>query len=177
MKSFGQLRSWGNTTGTAGVDLIYFSGGSSLFAPVQTSWPTGFKPRLVNPLVAAGGTYPIDTAGYSPVPLDGPPQVTYSITMVAASASTDDAAFYYLRTTWQTVWDFIMNATYTLDGVAGSSGQRGWLVVADERAGNSTLYKAKARCLEPGPFDLAPGSPATMTFTLTFGLLGEFSTV
>jgi hypothetical protein len=171
--SYGQLRSWGNLTGTAGTDLIYFSGTSSITGTVKTSWPSGFKPKLVNPLVAAGGTYPIDTAGYSPVPLEGPPQLTYTIILNAPAGYADDVAFNWLRTQWATVYSFIMG-TYTLDSVAGTSGQRGWLVQADERTGNSTLYKAKARCLEPAPFELSPGLPHQLTFTLTFGLLSDF---
>lgn len=172
--SFGQLRSYGNLTGTAGTDLIYFSGSSSITGTVKTSWPSGFKPRLVNPLVPAGGAYPVDTAGYSAVPLEGPPQLTYTIILNAAAGTSDDAAFYALRSAWSSLFSFIMG-TYTLDGVAGVSGQRGWLVQADERVGTATLYKAKARCLEPAPFDLSPGLPHQLTFTLTFGLLSDFT--
>lgn len=172
--SFGQLRSYGNLTGTAGTDLIYFSGTSSITGTTRTSWPSGYKPRLVNPLVAAGGSYPIDTAGYSAVPLDGPPQLSYTVILVAPAADADDVALNYLRTQWATVYGFVMGS-YTLDGVAGASGQRGWLVQADERVGTATLYKAKARCLEPGPFDLVPGQPSLLTFTLTFGLLSDFT--
>jgi hypothetical protein len=142
--------------------------------PVRTSWPTEWKPKLINPLINVGKTYWFDTAGYSAVPLDGPPEMSYTVQLVAPASYADDAAFHYLRTQWQTVWDFIMNSTYTLDGVAGASGQRGWLVVQDERIGNTTLYKAKARCQVPGEFTLQKGEPHTLEMTLTFWLISEF---
>jgi hypothetical protein len=172
--SFGQLLSWGNLTGTAGTDLIYFSGPSSLAGTVRTSWPVEWKPKYVSPLVNIGSKYWFDTAGYSAMPLDGPPELSYTVQLVAPSSDSDDVAFHYLRTQWEVIWDFV-GGTYTLDSVPGVSGQRGWLVVQDERLGNTTLYKTKARCAVPGEFTLVKGQPSTLEVTMTYWPLGEFT--
>jgi hypothetical protein len=163
MIPFGQLISFGT---------IILNGDGAI-SRVKSAWPLEFAAEYDTSLITVGRPYPFDVQGLSAAPYKSTPTLCYEYIIVSDPGHAEEQAFRDLRTKWNQIYT-ALQGTYSWNGTAGVSGQKGTLVVADEDPTVSTLYSATARALAPAPFKLQKGHPYALSVELKFALLSEF---
>jgi hypothetical protein len=147
--------------------------GSGAISGVKSAWPVSFDGEYDCSLINMGQTFPFDAQGIEAAPYKGTPTITYEYILLGSGAS-DALQFKDVRQKWNTIYSRLQG-TYTWGSIAGTSGQKGTLVVADEDPTVMTTYSATARILKPAPWTLTKGQPGELIVQLSFALLSDFS--
>jgi len=145
--------------------------GAITFDPTKTTAVQKAPNSYVKDLALTGQPYPYRQHGLSAAPYDDT-SMQFEVLVLAAAGLTEQAAYTSVVQQIQAMQDALAG-TYTLGGVAGVSGQVGYLVVYND--GTATTSQ-KALCSCRGiPADISPGHAYSYRFTLTFDRLEPWS--
>jgi len=142
-------------------------GAAITFDPTKTTAVQKALNSYVKDLALTGQPYPYRQHGLSPAPYDDT-SMQFEVLVIAAAGLTGNAAYSDVVAQIQAMQDALAG-TYTLNGVAGVSGQVGYLVVYND--GTATTSQ-KALCSCKGiPTDIVPGWAYSYRFSIQFDRL------